>query len=267
MQSFNYHRPDSVADAIAILKANDGAKLLSGGMTLLPTLKMRLAEPSDIVDLGLIAELQGISKQQGVLTIGAATTHAEVAASADVAAEIPALGVLANSIGDAQVRNRGTLGGSVANADPAADYPAALVGLGATVVTDRRQIPADDFFTSFFETALESDEVVTSVAFPIPKRAGYAKFANPASRYAVVGVMVAQIANGDGVRVAVTGASGSVFRVSAMEDALKNDFSPDAIAAISVSRDDFNEDLHATAEFRAHLITVMAKRAVIAANA
>jgi carbon-monoxide dehydrogenase medium subunit len=268
--SFNYHLPDSVAEAVAILKANDEAKAISGGMSLLPTLKLRLARPSDIVDLGAIAELKGISDSKGVLKIGAGTTHAQVAASADVASAIPALATLASCIGDPQVRNRGTIGGSIANADPAADYPAAAVGLGATISTDRRQIPADDFFTASFETALEADEVVTSVSFPHPKRAGYAKFSNLALqsvssvRKAIVGVMVVE--NAAGIRVAVTGARGSVFRIGEMEDALQRDFSPDALAGITVSADVMNEDLHATAEFRAHLVTVMAERAVIAAN-
>lgn len=265
MYTFNYHRPDSVADAVAVLKSSSEAKALSGGMTYLPTMKMRLARPSDLVDLGSIAELKGIANENGALTIGATTTHAEVAASSEVASAIPALAALAGEIGDAQVRNRGTIGGSVANADPAADYPAALLGLDATISTDRRQIPAGEFFTALFETALEDDELVTSVRFPIPKRAGYAKFPNPASRYAVVGVMVADTANG--MRVAVTGAGGSVFRVADMEAALQEDFSPAALEGIVVSADRFNEDLHATAAFRAHLVTVMAKRAVIAANA
>lgn len=265
MYKFNYHRPESVADAIAVLKSSSEAKALSGGMTLLPTMKMRLAQPSDLVDLTAIKEMHGISQDKDGLTIGAMTTHGEIAESADVAAVIPALAALAGNIGDAQVRNRGTIGGSVANADPAADYPAALVALDATVTTDRRQIPAADFFTALFETALEDDELVTSIHFPKPKRAAYAKFPNPASRYAITGVMVAETSNG--IRVAVTGAGGSVFRVAEMEDALQKDFSPDAIEGISISADGLNEDLHASAEYRAHLVTVMAKRAIVAANA
>jgi carbon-monoxide dehydrogenase medium subunit len=258
--NFNYHRPESVADAIAVLKSNSEAKALSGGMTFLPTMKMRLAQPSDVVDLGAIAELHGISQDKDGLTIGAMTTHGEIAASADVAAAIPALAALAGNIGDAQVRNRGTIGGSVANADPAADYPAALVALDATVTTDRRQIAAADFFTALFETALEDDELVTSVHFPIPKRAAYAKFPNPASRYAIVGVFVAKGANG--VRVAVTGAGSSVFRVAEMEAALTANFAASAIEGISVSAADLNSDIHASAEYRAHLVGVMARRAV-----
>ena len=194
-----------------------------------------------------------------------ALTVDRIAASADVASAIGALAALASNIGDAQVRNRGTIGGSVANADPAADYPAALVALDATITTDRRQIAAADFFTALFETALEDDELVTSIHFPIPKRAAYAKFPNPASRYAIAGVMVAETSNG--IRVAVTGAGGSVFRVAEMEGALQKDFSPAAIDGMSISTDGLNEDLHATAEYRAHLVTVMAKRAVAAADA
>jgi len=262
---FNYHRPESVADAVAFLKSTSEAKVLSGGMTLLPTMKMRLAQPTDIVDLAAIEELRGISQDQDGLTIGAMMTHGEIAASADVTTAIPALAALAGNIGDAQVRNRGTIGGSVANADPAADYPAALLAFDATVTTDRRQIAAADFFTALFETALEDDELVTSISFPIPKRAGYAKFPNPASRYAIAAVMVAE--TGNGIRVAVTGAGGSVFRINEMEMALQGNFSPEAIEGLSVSADDLNEDLHATAEYRAHLVTVMAKRAIIAANA
>jgi carbon-monoxide dehydrogenase medium subunit len=262
---FNYHRPESIADAVSILKSSSDAQALSGGMTILPTMKMRLAQPSDVVDLSAIDELRGIAQSKDGLTIGAMTTHGEIAASADVAAAIPALAALAGNIGDAQVRNRGTIGGSVANADPAADYPAALVALDATVSTDRRQIAAADFFTALFETALEDDELVTSIHFPIPKRAAYAKFPNPASRYAIAGVMVAETANG--IRVAVTGAGGSVFRVAEMEAALQSNFSPEAIDGLSISADELNEDLHATAEYRAHLVSVMAKRAIAAANA
>lgn len=264
MYDFTYHRPTSLANAVKTLgKAEDG-KFVAGGMTLIPTLKFRLAQPTDLIDLGAIAELKGIKREKGALVIGAMTTHAEVAASSEVASAMPALATLADSIGDAQVRNRGTIGGSIANADPAADYPAAVVGLGATVHTNKRKIAADDFFKAMFETALKDDEVVTAVSFPIPKRAGYAKFANPASRYAIVGVMVSQ---GDGgLRVAVTGAGASVFRVTEMEQALSSKFAPDAIEGISVPADGLNSDLHATAEYRAHLVTVMAKRAVAAAG-
>ncbi|MFQ5993910.1 MAG: FAD binding domain-containing protein [Acidiferrobacterales bacterium] len=264
MYEFTYHRPTSAADAVKALGSAQDGKFLAGGMTLIPTLKQRLAQPSDLIDLGGITELKGIKRDDQVLVVNAMTTHAEVGASDDVAKAIPALAVLADSIGDAQVRNRGTIGGSLANADPAADYPAAVVALGATVHTNDRTITADDFFTGMFETALNDSELITAVSFPIPKRAGYVKFANPASRYAIVGVMVSE--NDDGVRVAVTGAAPSVFRVEAMEKALSADFSPDAIAGISVPADALNADLHASAEYRSHLVTVMAKRAVAAAG-
>jgi aerobic carbon-monoxide dehydrogenase medium subunit len=233
-------------------------------MTLLPTMKLRLARPSDIVDLGDIDELQGIAVDGNAVEIGAGARHADVAASADVQRLIPALAFLAAQIGDPQVRNRGTLGGSLANSDPAADYPAAVLGLGAMIRTDRREIPADDYFLGMFETALEPDEIVQSVRFPAPKRAGYAKFPNPASRYAIVGVMVAE--TGDGVRVAVTGAGPCVFRAQAFEAALKREFKAAALDGLDVDAADLNSDLHASAAYRAHLVGVMAKRAVQAAG-
>ena len=264
MYYFEYHRPATVEDAVAQLKAAEDGKLLAGGMTLLPTLKLRLAHPSDLVDLGQIGELAGIRVESGRVVIGAGTAHAKVAHSAEVRESIPALAALADSIGDPQVRNRGTLGGSIANADPAADYPAAIVGLNATVRTNEREIAGDDFFTAMFETALGAHEIVTAVSFPVADRAGYAKFPNPASRYAVVGVMVAQT-QGE-TRVAVTGAGASVFRVAEMEQALQSDFSPAALEGIQVAADGLNEDLHATAAYRAHLVTVMARRAVAAAS-
>ena len=264
MYEFNYRRANSVSDAVASSAQSDDASYLAGGMTLLPVLKFRLAGPSDVIDLAGLGELKGIQTGGGAVTIGAMTTHATVAASADVRQAIPALADLAESIGDPQVRNRGTIGGSIANADPAADYPAAVLGLGATVHTNSRTIAGDDFFTGMFETALEPGELVTAVSFPVPERAAYMKFPNPASRYAVVGVMVSQGA--DGVRVAVTGAGGSAFRVQEMEQALAANFAPEAVADISVSADGLNEDLHASAEYRAHLVTVMAKRAVAAAG-
>jgi carbon-monoxide dehydrogenase medium subunit len=263
MYEFNYQRPDSIDAAISALNAAEDGQFMAGGMTLLPTLKQRLARPSDVIDLAGVPGLTGISEDGDALVVGAMTRHVDVASSALVKAKIPALAQLAESIGDPQVRNRGTIGGSVANADPAADYPAALVGLGATVTTNKRTVAADDFFTGLFETALDEGEVIVSVRFPAPKRAAYAKFPNPASRYAIVGVMVAETA--DGVRVAVTGAGANVFRVAEMETALGNSFSADAIAGISVPDDEFNEDIHASAEYRAHLVTVMAKRAVAAA--
>ncbi len=233
-------------------------------MTLLPTMKQRLAQPSDLIDIGGIADLAGIRRDGQVLVVGAMTRHADVASSEEVRAAIPALAALAGHIGDAQVRNRGTLGGSIANADPAADYPAAVVGLNATVKTNKREIAADGFFTGLFETALEAHEIVTELRFPIPEKAAYAKFPNPASRYAVVGVMVCK--GKDGVRVAVTGAGSSVFRVEEMEKALSKKFAPEAVEGIKVSQDGLNADIHASAEYRAHLVTVMAKRAVAAAN-
>ncbi len=261
MYEFNYHRPSSLDEAKKILGDNDEAKLLAGGMTLLPTMKMRLASPSDLVDLSNIEGLKEIKDTGDAIEIGAMVCHAEVAASDVVRAAIPALSDLADTVGDAQVRNRGTIGGSVANSDPAADYPAAVLGLNAVVKTDRREIAADDYFKALFETALEAGEIVVSVRFPKPKRAAYAKFPNPASGYAVVGVMVAEAS--DGIRVAVTGAAACAFRATAMEDALSKNFSAAALDGIAVDAADFNSDLHASSEYRAHLVGVMAKRAVI----
>ncbi len=265
MYDFKFQRPTSLDAATKAVAAADDGKFLAGGMTLIPTMKQRLAQPSDLVDIGAIAELSGIRREGDELVIGATTTHAEVAASEEVRSAIPALAELANHIGDPAVRARGTIGGSIANADPAADYPAAVVGLGATVQTNIRSVAADDFFTGLFETALDDDELVTAVRFPIPARAGYAKFPNPASRYAVVGVLVAE--GPGGTRVAVTGAGASVFRVADMEKALAGDFSPQAVAGISVPASGLNSDIHASDEYRAHLVTVMAKRAVAAATA
>lgn len=263
MYAFDYHKPRSLAEAAELLNANPEARLLAGGMTLIPTLKQRLASPSDLVDLGGLPDLVGITVAGGEVRVGAMTTHAAVAHSAEIKAVLPALAVLAEGIGDPQVRHRGTIGGSISNADPAADYPAGVVGLGATVVTDRREIAADDFFTGMFETALEPGEIVRQVRFPIPQAAAYAKFPNPASRYAVAGVFVARTAGG--VRVAVTGAGPSVFRMPEMEAALTGSFTPDAIANIHVDADDLNTDPHATAAYRAHLVGVMAARAVTSA--
>jgi aerobic carbon-monoxide dehydrogenase medium subunit len=260
MYTFDYNRPKTAAEAEAAFKAGEDAAFLAGGQTLIPTLKQRLRQPSNLVDLNALTELKGISVAGGVVTIGAGTCHADVAASADVKKNIPALAHLAAHIGDPQVRNRGTLGGSIANNDPAADYPAAVVGLNAVVHTSSRQITADDFFTGMFETALNAGELVVKVAFPVPKRAGYLKFPNPASRYAIVGVMVAETSAG--VRVAVTGAGPSVFRVPEMEAALAKNFSAAAIQNIQVPSEDLNSDLHATAAYRAHLVGVMAQRVV-----
>ncbi len=264
MYEFSYHRPASLDEAVAALKGGEDVKVMGGGMTLIPTLKQRLAQPSDVVDLGGIGALKGISEEGGAIVVGATTTHAEVAADATVQNRIPALAALADGIGDVQVRNRGTLGGSIANNDPAADYPGALVGLGASVRTNKREIAADDFFTGMFETALDEDEIITAVSFPVPDKAAYAKFPNPASRYAIVGVFVSQ--GSAGVRVAVTGAGPCVFRASEMESALASDFTPSAIEGVSTPNDSLNRDIHASAEYRAHLIGVMARRAVQAAG-
>jgi len=264
MYDFQYHRPNDLAAALDILAADPEAQALAGGMTLIPTLKQRLANPSALVDLGAIAALTGIEERpDGQLAIGALTPHAAVASSEPVRRAIPALAGLAGQIGDPQVRNRGTIGGSIANNDPAADYPAALLGLGASVETDRRTIAADDFFTDMFETALEPGELITAVAFPAPARAAYAKFPNPASRYAVVGVFVSE--GPAGTRVAVTGAAPAVFRYSEMEVALRGDFSPGALAGIALPAEGLNDDMHASADYRAHLVGVMARRAVAAA--
>jgi len=264
MYDFAYQRPSSLSEALEQLTQAEEGSFLAGGMTLIPTLKLRLAAPSNLIDLAGLDELKGIRQEGNAIVVGAMTIHAQVASAPEVNELLPALADLAESIGDPQVRNRGTIGGSIANADPAADYPAAVVGLGATVQTNTRTIAADDFFTGLFETALEPNELITAVSFPIAQRAAYMKFPNPASRYAVVGVMVSQ--GDDGVRVAVTGAGPSVFRVPEMEQALAASFAPEAVAGISVPADRLNEDLHASAEYRAHLTTVMAKRAVAAAR-
>jgi carbon-monoxide dehydrogenase medium subunit len=263
MYSFNYHKPASVADAVALLGAHGDAKLMAGGQTFIPTLKQRLAQPTDVIDLGAIAELKGIKEEAGGVTIGAMTKHAEVASSELVRRLIPSLASLVETVGDPQVRNRGTIGGSISNNDPAADYPGALLALGAIVRTDKREIAADDFFTGMFETALAPDEIVTAVHFPKPERGAYVKFPNPASRYSMVGVYVAR--TGSSVRVAVTGAGPCAFRWSDAEVALAASFAPGAIDALSVDPGGLNGDMHASAEYRAHLIKVMAKRAVEAA--
>ena len=263
MYSFNYQRAKSVADAAAVVAKNGDARLLAGGQSLVAAMKLRLSHPSDLVDLGALADLRGIKVEGNAVTIGAMTRHAEVAASPEVRKAIPALASLAESIGDRQIRNMGTLGGSIAHNDPAADYPAAVLGLGATVTTNKRKIAADQFFKGLFQTALEAGEIITSVTFPCPKRAAYMKFKNPASRFAIVGVLVAD--TGSGVRVAVTGAGPCVFRVAEMEKALGAKFAPESVANIKVPEKGLNSDLHAKADYRAHLVTVMAKRAVEAA--
>ncbi len=264
MYAFNYQKPMSVADAAAALSKGGDAKLLAGGQSLIAAMKLRLSAPSDLIDLGGIEELTGIKVEGASITIGAMTRHAEVAGSKEVRARIPALASLAGGIGDRMVRNMGTIGGSLAHNDPVADYPAAVLGLGATVTTNKRSIAADEFFKGMFETALQTGEIIVSVNFPVPKRAAYIKFKNPASRYAIVGVLAAE--TGKGVRVAVTGAASSVFRVAEMEKALAAKWSPDAVAGISVPAGKLNSDMHASAEYRAHLITVMARRAVEAAK-
>ncbi|MGH7119993.1 MAG: FAD binding domain-containing protein [Acetobacteraceae bacterium] len=262
MYDFTYQKPASVADAVKLLGADAEAKALAGGMTLIPVLKQRLNNPSMLIDLAG-AGLTGISVANGKVRIGAMTTHATVAHSAEVKKAIPALAKLASGIGDKEVRHRGTIGGSLANDDPSADYPAAVLALGATVETNKRSIGADDFFHGMFTTALEPGELITAVTFPVPEKAAYRKFPNPASRYALVGVFVAKGAAG--VRVAVTGAGESgVFRHKAMEAALQRSFSQTAIADIATPPGGLNSDIHASSEYRAHLIGVMARRAVAA---
>ena len=258
MQSFHYQAPASVADARAAAAA--GAKLMAGGQSLLPSMRLGMAHPESIADLAGVTGMAGITVAGGVVRIGAMTTHAQVAASAEVQAAIPALADLAGRIGDRQVRNRGTLGGSIVNADPAACYPAALVGLGATVHTDRRDIAADDFFTGLYATALEEDEIVTAVSFPVPEKAGWQKFKQPASRFSIVGVFVSR--GPKGVRVAVTGAGASVFRAAELESRLAADWSASALAGATVSAEGLTSDLHGSAEYRAALIPVLTARAV-----
>ena len=264
MHPFNYQNPKSVAEAAAALSKGADARLLAGGQSLIAAMKLRLSAPTDLIDLGGIKELAGIKVEGAGITIGAMTRHADVARSKEVQTRIAALASLAGGIGDRMVRNMGTLGGSLAHNDPVADYPAGVLGLGATVHTNKRRIAADDFFKGMFETALETGEIIVSVSFPVPKRAAYIKFKNPASRYAIVGVMAAE--TGSGVRVAVTGAASCVFRIPEMEKALAAKWSPDAVAGISVPAGNLNSDLHASAEYRSHLITVMARRAVEAAK-
>jgi aerobic carbon-monoxide dehydrogenase medium subunit len=262
MYEFAYHKPASLADAVKLLAADSDAKAMAGGQTLIPTLKQRLAKPSAVVDLGAIKDLGGISVAGGKVTIGAMTKHADVAGSADVKKAIPALAALAGGIGDPAVRNRGTLGGSVANNDPAADYPAGCLALGATIKTNKREIGADEFFKGMFETALGAGELIVSISFPVPEKAAYVKFDQPASRYALVGVFVAKTAGG--ARVAVTGAGSSVFRWKEAEAALSKNWSASALDGLAASAAGLNSDIHGSAEYRAHLIGVMAKRAVAA---
>jgi aerobic carbon-monoxide dehydrogenase medium subunit len=261
MHAFQYHRPASTKDALALGKQKSEGRYLAGGQSLVQAMKLRLSSPSDLIDLGTIRELTGIKASGNAVEIAAMTRHAEVAASADVKRAIPSLAAMANLIGDRQVRHLGTLGGSLANNDPAADYPAAVLALNATVITDRRKIPADQFFKGLYETALEPGELITAVSFQAPKRGNYQKFRNPASRFALVGVYVADFGSGN-VRVGVSGAGPCGFRQTEMEKALSAKFAPEAVASIKVKPDGLNNDLHASPEYRAHLVTVMCKRAV-----
>jgi carbon-monoxide dehydrogenase medium subunit len=261
MYAFDYRRPATLSDAERALNALAGAKLLAGGQTLIPAIKLRLNHPQMVIDLGGIAGLNNIARKGDSLAIGAMARHAEIAESQVVASSIAGLGHLAEGIGDPQVRNRGTIGGSLANNDPASDYPAAVLALNATLTTTRRTIAADDFFRGLFATALAENEILTEIAFPIPKRFAYAKFPNPASRFALVGVAVAAISAG--VRVVATGAGASgVFRVPAMEAALSKAFTPEALDGIRIDAAGLAGDIHADAAYRAHLIGVMARRAV-----
>jgi aerobic carbon-monoxide dehydrogenase medium subunit len=259
MHSFNYRRPGSLAEALTLLQ-DEEARPLAGGMTLLPTMKQRMAQPETIVDLAGVPGLSGIERRGDTLTIGAMTCHRAVAESPEVQQFAPALAELAGNIGDPMVRNRGTIGGSIANNDPAADYPAAVMGLNATLIAGTREIEADAFFLSMFETALRPGELLTAIRFPRPYKAGYAKFRNPASRYAIVGVFAAD--GPTGARVAVTGAGGCVFRWTEAETALADEWSSEVLKNLAHPADELNADIHATADYRAHLIKVMAQRAV-----
>ncbi|HEY1999434.1 xanthine dehydrogenase family protein subunit M [Paraburkholderia sp.] len=264
MYAFDYQRAADPKAAVAALAGDSDAKFLAGGQSLLPTMRLRLAQPSKLIDVTRIAALKEIRVDAQTVSIGAAVCHADVADHPEIQRVLPGLAGLAAHIGDRQVRALGTIGGSLANNDPAACYPAAVMALGATVVTDRRRIKADDFFVGMYETALAPDELITAVEFPLAERSAYEKFRNPASHFALVGVFVAKHA--DGVRVAVTGAGSSVFRATDLETALTADFSPAAARAVSISADELNTDMHASAEYRAHLIPVLAARAVATAN-
>jgi carbon-monoxide dehydrogenase medium subunit len=260
MHAFEYHRPSSTKDALALAGQKSEGKFLAGGQSLVQAMKLRLSSPTDLIDLGSVKELSGIKVLGNAVEIGAMTRHADVAGSAEVGKAIPSLAALAALIGDRQVRHMGTLGGSLANNDPAADYPAAVLALNATINTNKRKIAGDQFFKGLYETALEPTELITSVVFQAPKRGAYMKFRNPASRFALVGVYVADF--GGQVRVAVSGAGPCAFRQADMEKALSAKFAPESVAGIKVKPDGLNNDLHASPEYRAHLITVMAKRAV-----
>jgi aerobic carbon-monoxide dehydrogenase medium subunit len=265
MYAFDYVRPASLADAVKALGASEENRVLAGGQTLIPTMKQRLAMPATLVDLSGVAELKGVRRDGNSVTIGAMTTHAEVAANADVRAAIPALAMLAGGIGDPHVRHAGTIGGSVANNDPAADYPAAVLGLGATIVTTTREIPADSFFTGLFKTALQPGELIKAIRFPVPMKAGYSKFEQRASRYALIGVFAAQTAGG--VRVTVTGSGArGVFRAASLEAALAKGFAVDSLKGASVPATGLLGDIHGSADYRASVIPVIAERAVAAAK-
>jgi carbon-monoxide dehydrogenase medium subunit len=264
MYEFKFHRPTTVRQAAGLLARNEEAKLLAGGHTLVPTMKLRLAGPKHIIDMSKIEGLSGIEMGGRSLTIGALTKHNDVATSPVVRENIPALADLASHIGDPAVRHMGTIGGSVANNDPNADYPAGCLGLGATIITNKRRIAADDYFKGLFETALEGDEIITKIQFPKPSKAAYVKFPNPASRYALVGVFVSK--RGSEIRVAVTGAGANgVFRVTAFEEGLKKRFGPKSLEGLTIPPDDMGSDIHGSAEYRAHLVGVLARRAVAAA--
>jgi aerobic carbon-monoxide dehydrogenase medium subunit len=261
MYSFNFHRPETLRQAANLLSKNEDAKLLAGGHTLLPTMKLRLAKPSDLIDLSRIEGLAGIELKGRAIEIGAMTRHVEVHTSPVVQQAAPVIAKLAGMIGDPAVRQMGTIGGSIANNDPTADYPAACMGLGATIITNKRRIKADDYFTGMFSTALEPAEIITRISFPLPKKAAYQKFRNQASRYALVGVFVGK--RGSEIRVAVTGAGGNgVFRVKSFEEALKKRFSPKSLEGLTIPADGLNSDIHGSAEYRAHLVGVLARRAV-----
>lgn len=265
MYPFEYERPASVEEAISLKRADEAAQWLAGGMTLLPSMKLRLAAPSRLIDLTDVGGLDEWAIGDENIVLGSMSSHQRVAEAVEIRTKIPALSAVAAGIGDPQVRNRGTLGGSIANNDPAADYPAALLGLGATIRTSQREISAEDFFKDFFETVLDDDELVVAVSFPVPRRAAYLKFRTPGSRYALVGVMVAETY--DGVRVAVTGAGPGVYRETQIEAALAVDFRPEALVGIDVSPDGLNADIHGSPEYRAHLTGVLARRATAQAVA
>jgi carbon-monoxide dehydrogenase medium subunit len=261
MHAFQYHKPTSTKDAVTLAGQKSEGRYLAGGQSLVQAMKLRLSSPTDLIDLGTIKELSGIKVSGGSVEIGAMTRHADVTASAEIRKTIPSLAAMAALIGDRQVRHMGTIGGSIANSDPAADYPAAVLALNATITTNKRKIAADSFFTGLYETALQPGELITSVTFQAPKRGAYMKFRNPASRFALVGVYVADFGAGN-VRVGITGAGASAFRQTEMEKALSSKFAPEAVANIKVKPDGLNNDLHASPEYRAHLITIMCKRAV-----